>query len=80
VHEHVLAALLRDEPEPLRIIEPLHLSCGHLLPSFQGPSAPWMLPPSTGSACARRRDKQKRRANWISRGVKLDLRRTLLSA
>src|SRR5262245_5432861 len=30
VHEHVLAALLRDETEPLRIVEPLHATLCHL--------------------------------------------------
>src|SRR5882724_9767949 len=29
VDEHVLAALLRYEPVPLRIVEPLHLSLSH---------------------------------------------------
>src|SRR5437899_7981138 len=29
VHEHVLAALLRDEAEALRVVEPLHCSCCH---------------------------------------------------
>src|SRR5215470_11173041 len=30
VHEHVLATLLRDETEPLRIVEPLHAALSHL--------------------------------------------------
>src|SRR5215510_14413964 len=30
VHEHILATLLRDETEPLRIVEPLHAALSHL--------------------------------------------------
>jgi len=30
VHEHVLAVLLGDETEPLRIVEPLHAALSHL--------------------------------------------------
>src|SRR6266478_5746911 len=30
VHEHVLAVLLGDETEPLRIVEPLHATLSHL--------------------------------------------------
>src|SRR5438093_4684913 len=37
VHEDVFAAFLRDEPEPLRVVEPLHGTGGHgLEPSFWG--------------------------------------------
>src|SRR5262245_16230181 len=32
VNEHVLAAFLCDEPEPLRIVEPLHGSARHDVP------------------------------------------------
>src|SRR5262245_19757253 len=35
VDEHVLAALLRDEAESLRIVEPLHCSLCHDFPLFQ---------------------------------------------
>src|SRR5262245_43095883 len=34
VHEHVLAALLSDEPETLRVVEPLHCSLSHCPSSF----------------------------------------------
>src|SRR5690606_29926293 len=34
MHEHVLAALLGDEAEPLRIIEPLHGTLWHCWPSW----------------------------------------------
>src|SRR5712692_8820096 len=37
VHEHVLAVLLRDDPEPLRVVEPLHSSlCHDAVPSCAG--------------------------------------------
>src|SRR5690606_31133194 len=36
VHEHILAALLGDETEPLAIIEPLHGTLGHCGPSCCG--------------------------------------------
>src|SRR5258706_15579705 len=30
VHEHVLAALLRNEPKALRLVEPLHCATSHV--------------------------------------------------
>jgi hypothetical protein len=34
MHEHVLAILLGNEPIPLRVVEPLHVTLSHLLSSF----------------------------------------------
>src|SRR2546421_6482012 len=37
MHEHVLAAFLRDEPEALRIVEPLHRTHRHFVtPCLRG--------------------------------------------
>src|SRR5262245_12230617 len=71
VHEHVLAALLRDEPKTLGVVEPLDLSCCHYCISFGG-AMPRCTPADIGGVClGSLPDKEKRRANWISRGVSL---------
>src|ERR1043165_3378982 len=41
MHEHVLAAFLRDESEALRIVEPLHRTTSHLLFSWTGEPVPF---------------------------------------
>src|SRR6516164_8100830 len=44
MHEHVLAALLRDETEALRVVEPLHCTNRHFeTPCFGDPRPPSMV-------------------------------------
>jgi hypothetical protein len=44
VDENVLSAFLRDEPVPLRIVEPLHLSLCHPATSLFGGLQPLCTP------------------------------------
>src|SRR5262245_52674671 len=62
--EYVLAALLRDKPVSLCIVEPLYLSLSHTSDlSLGGLQAP-VLPPSWRGYPPELEGKQKRRANW----------------
>src|SRR5438128_3402582 len=66
VDEDVLAVLLRDEAEALRIVEPLDSTVCHTrtFPSVANPS--YRIPVTRRRCPAKLEGKQKRRANWIS--------------
>src|SRR5712691_5190113 len=50
VHEHVLPAFLRDETEPLGVVEPLHGADGHVAVTFLWAFSPCVHSPQ-GEVC-----------------------------
>src|SRR3989441_1136407 len=73
VDEDVLTAVLRDEPVALRIVEPLYSTLCHTADLSLGVFSPCVLPPRWWGCRPQAGGKQKRRANWISRGVSFGL-------
>src|ERR671931_345157 len=73
VDEDVFAALLRDEAESLRIVEPLDSTVCHDLNLSFGTNPGCRIPVTRRRCPEKLEGKQKRRANWIPRGVCLAL-------
>src|SRR2546422_9602688 len=73
VNEHVLAAVLRDETVPLGLVEPLHSSVCHASVPRTFLRGPLDAPRLYAGAPSAAEGKQKRRADWISRGVSFGL-------
>jgi hypothetical protein len=63
--EDVLAALLRDEAEALRIVEPLDSTMCHDSNLSFGANPACRIPVTRRRCRAKLEGKQKRRANWI---------------
>src|SRR5215470_16094860 len=66
VHEHILATLLGDETEPLRIVEPLHAALSHLYLPLSCEAFASVMPHHHGGGALR-----DRKANKNAAGLKV---------
>src|SRR5215831_4746867 len=62
VHEHILATLLGDETEPLRIVEPLHAALSHLYLPLSCEACASVMPHHHGGGALRDRKANKNAA------------------
>src|SRR5262244_2809585 len=80
VHEHILATLLGDETEPLRIVEPLHAALSHLyLPLSREACASVMPHHHGGGALLDRKANKRRRGTRGPHGVDFEPSESLLA-